>query len=242
MVRSLGPTRSKARRVDSNAVILRRLPDRLQTVVRRQNRLPYTVMQLAIGGDCVLFRQRFLDGIARGQVTLAFRRWRRPTVKAGGTLQTPAGLLQIRSVDVVHDKQIKSAEARAAGFEGLPELLADIASQRDGVLYRIRFRRIGDDPRNALRAKATLSGPELEALRKRLARLDRREAWTLYTLRAISANPAMRAADLATKLGRAKDELKVDVRKLKNLGLTESLGTGYRISPLGLAWLAQAKG
>jgi hypothetical protein len=30
----------------------------------------------------------------------------------------------------------------------------------------------------------------------------------------------------------------IDVRKLKALGLTESLGTGYRLSPRGRAWLA----
>ena len=30
---------------------------------------------------------------------------------------------------------------------------------------------------------------------------------------------------------------KSDVRKLKALGLTESLGTGYRLSPRGQAWL-----
>jgi hypothetical protein len=31
---------------------------------------------------------------------------------------------------------------------------------------------------------------------------------------------------------------KIDVRKLKNLGLTESLDIGYRLSPRGRAYLA----
>ncbi len=36
----------------------------------------------------MLFRMRFLDGIRKGDVTLAFRRWRRPSVREGGTLLT----------------------------------------------------------------------------------------------------------------------------------------------------------
>jgi hypothetical protein len=32
----------------------------------------------------MLFKQRFWAGLADGSVTVAFRRWRRPTVRAGG--------------------------------------------------------------------------------------------------------------------------------------------------------------
>jgi hypothetical protein len=46
----------------------------------------------------MLFKQAFLDGIRAGTVTVAFRRWQRPTVKAGGTLLTAIGQLSI--VDV----------------------------------------------------------------------------------------------------------------------------------------------
>ena len=51
----------------------------------------------------MLFRQEFLDGIREGRVTLAFRRWRRPTVRAGGTLMTPIGQLQIGDVRPIRD-------------------------------------------------------------------------------------------------------------------------------------------
>jgi hypothetical protein len=34
---------------------------------------------------------------------------------------------------------------------------------------------------------------------------------------------------------------KLNVRKLKNLGLTESLGTGYRLSPRGAAVLERLR-
>ena len=51
----------------------------------------------------------------------------------------------------------------------------------------------------------------------------------------IAERPAVRAADLAADAGRDKLPFKRDVRKLKELGLTESLETGYRLSPRGRA-------
>ena len=49
----------------------------------------------------MLFREQFLNGLQKGTVTLAFRRWRRPSVKSGGTLLTAVGLLHIGAVDLV---------------------------------------------------------------------------------------------------------------------------------------------
>src|SRR3546814_11690556 len=64
-----------------------------------------------------------------------------------------------------------------------------------------------------------------------LERLDRASPigpWTFDTLRIIDANPEVRAPDLAAELGRPTPELKRDVRKLKERGLTESLAIGDR--------------
>ena len=72
-----------------------------------------------------------------------------------------------------------------------------------------------------------------------LARLDTRSPhgpWTRATLDAIASRPATRAADLAAALGRETAPFKLDVRKLKNLGLTISLEVGYRLSPRGEAY------
>jgi hypothetical protein len=49
----------------------------------------------------------------------------------------------------------------------------------------------------------------------------------------------VRAEDLAASIGREKLPFKRDVRKLKELGLTESLLVGYRLSPRGRALLDQ---
>jgi hypothetical protein len=45
----------------------------------------------------------------------------------------------------------------------------------------------------------------------------------------------VRAAELAAAVGRDRHRFKLDVRKLKELGLTESLEVGYRLSPRGRA-------
>jgi len=79
-----------------------------------------------------------------------------------------------------------------------------------------------------------------DLLRTRLKRLDRASRhgpWTRQTLELIEANPEVRAADLAESVGREKLPFKTDVRKLKELGLTESLPVGYRLSPRGHALL-----
>jgi hypothetical protein len=54
-------------------------------------------------------------------------------------------------------------------------------------------------------------------------------------LELVASRPGVRAADLAASLGRETLPFKVDVRKLKELGLTESLEVGYRLSPRGRA-------
>jgi hypothetical protein len=69
------------------------------------------------------------------------------------------------------------------------------------------------------------------------ASLERMGDWTYAVLAAIAANPGLRAPDLAESFGRETAPFKRDVRKLKELGLTESLEIGYRISPRGQAVL-----
>jgi ribosomal protein S19E (S16A) len=51
-----------------------------------------------------------------------------------------------------------------------------------------------------------------------------------------------RGFDLAAAAGRERHPFKTDVRKLKELGLTESLEVGYRLSPRGRALLERLGG
>jgi hypothetical protein len=109
-----------------------------------------------------------------------------------------------------------------------------------GRVYRVQLRYAGADPRIALRADAALSDADLAFIQARLARLDqasRKGSWTRDVLELIAANPARRAPELAAIRGLPTQPFKADVRKLKELGLTESLDVGYRISPRGRAYL-----
>jgi hypothetical protein len=187
----------------------------------------------------VLIPRPVLDAIVEGRVTLAFRRWDRPRAKAGALHRTPVGLVAIDAVDVVRMDSISAAEARAAGAQSRAELLRFLKG-RDGRVYRMRLRYAGADPRIALRADDGLSDADVGAIQARLDRLDRsgrQGPWTRDVLELIAANPARRAPDLAAVRGLPTWPFKADVRKLKELGLTESLEVGYRISPRGRAYL-----
>ncbi len=186
----------------------------------------------------MLLPRRVLDGIAAGEITLAFRRFRRPTVRAGGTLRTRVGVLAIEAVDLVAAEVVTDAEARRAGFRDREALLARLPGE--GPVHRVAFHLAGPDPRIALRERAEISPAERAELDARLARLDRASRhgpWTREILELIAARPAVRAPDLAAGLGRETLPFKADVRKLKELGLTESLLVGYRLSARGRAYL-----
>ena len=188
----------------------------------------------------MLFEQRLWPGLADGTVTVTFRRWRRPRARAGGRHITPAGVLAVDAVAEVDPAAITEDDARAAGFGSLAELLGRLDRHGDGPVYRVDFHHAGADPREALRQADALSEEELAGLRARLDRLDRAARdgpWTVATLRLIGDRPGVRAADLAGLRGQERHPFKTDVRKLKELGLTESLEVGYRLSPRGRALL-----
>src|SRR5262245_60827402 len=136
-------------------------------------------------------------------------------------MKTPIGVLEVTAVDVV--EEISVDEARAAGFSAPDEIYAAMPPR--GPIHRVALRLAGPDPRIALR----MEPPDEELF----ARLDRMGEWTYEYLRLIGERPAVRAGDLAEQVGRERLDFKRDVRKLKELGLTESLNPGYRLSLRG---------
>jgi hypothetical protein len=135
--------------------------------------------------------------------------------------------------------RITAAEARAAGHDSLESLREHLATG-EGVVYRVQLHYAGADPRGVLREETELDSEALARLQEKLARLDARSrqgAWTWATLRAIARHPGLYSGDLADQLGFERMWLKAQIRKLKELGLTESLEVGYRISPRGEALL-----
>ena len=190
----------------------------------------------------MLLRKETLEGIARGEIDVAFRWWTRPTVKAGGSLQTQVGRLAIRSVVRTTVAGVSVEDARRAGFATKAALVKAFPRKPGSRLYRVEFAVAGPDPRIALRERAELSETEANEIEARLERMDRSSAigpWTKATLDLIAERPGTRAGDLAEQLGQERLPFKANVRKLKALGLTESLEVGYRLSPRGRAYLAR---
>ncbi|OLT51018.1 hypothetical protein [Cellulosimicrobium sp. CUA-896] len=192
----------------------------------------------------MLLDARTLRGIQDGTVTLAFRRWTVPRVRVGTRQRTRVGVVEVTSVEQVPlggdgTPLVSDDEARRAGMASPGHVLARGAG-REGDLYRVGLRFAGEDPRVALRADDHLDADDVAAIRTRLARMDRAaaEPWTRAYLELVAARPGVVARELAAGVGMERDPFKVRVRRLKELGLTESLDVGYRLSPRGAAYLA----
>ena len=197
----------------------------------------------------LLFQKRFHQGLTSGAVTLTFRRWQRPKVKPGGRYRChPIGVLEVDAVDEVRVAEIDDDQARRAGFADREELVAYLrtapgAGRLDArsKVFRVALHHGGDGDRVSIALDDRLSPEDVAALAARLARLEARGAWTLTTLRLIGRHPRVAASKLAARLGRETLPFKVDVRKLKKLGLTQSFEVGYELSPRGRAFLQGLK-
>jgi hypothetical protein len=192
----------------------------------------------------VLLPPQVAHGVADGSVTLAFRRWKKQAVKVGSEFRTVAGVVRVDDVAVVDADAITDEDAVAAGWPDVERLRRQLDKVDAGTTYRVVLSLAGPDPRIALREATDLTDADVQAIDTRLERLDRASShgpWTMATLELIRRRPRTRAPDLAAEVGRERDPFKIDVRKLKNLGLTRSFDVGYEVSPRGLAYLERTK-
>ena len=176
------------------------------------------------------FTTRNGDEIRTGDVTVSFRNWKRPHAKVGGVYRLrPTGAVKVTHLDSVRLSDIASEDAARAGFASVDALAAFLGLPKTATVTRVEFA-LTDE---ALKAPTRLSA--MEAL-TRLAATDRRSAapWTAQVLALIEAHPARRAGDLAPAMGWDMPKFKANVRKLKALGLTQSLEVGYRLTDLGI--------
>ncbi|MBX3243870.1 MAG: hypothetical protein KF685_05390 [Acidobacteria bacterium] len=183
----------------------------------------------------MLIKNKTLEKIVAGEITLLFRRWKRQSVKVGGTQITQLGVLKVESVNAVMPERINTKDARSAGFESVETLLASLPKISDPI-YRIKVSFVGEDPRIALRQENELSENEVDSVINKLLKMDVRSsngAWTRRFLSLIKEHPHTRAAELADLVSIETLRFKSMVRKLKALGLTESLDVGYCLSPRG---------
>jgi hypothetical protein len=190
------------------------------------------------------FEQRLREGLHDGSITVAFRRWRKHQVVAGGRYRTGTGLVQVDSVEVVDPALITAGDARLAGYQAVADLIRDLRGDAAGQVYRISMHPLdGPDPRSVLAMDDQLADADVAEITRRLDRLDAaspRGPWTRAALDAIRTRPDVVATELAADAGLTRDIFKRNIRSLKALGLTLSQPAGYRLSPRGQAYVSRS--
>jgi hypothetical protein len=188
----------------------------------------------------MLFTAATLRGLTEGRVSCTYRRWTVVRPKVGSRLTTSIGVVEVTSIEPASEEALTEQDASAAGFDSVKDLLRWTTSKGTGELYKIGIVLAGPDPRIALRAADQLTDSELAALSRKLDRMDRAadEPWTRETLRQVQQRPGVVSTELAAEAGQERPLYKLRVRRLKALGLTESLRYGYQLSPRGAAYLA----
>lgn len=190
----------------------------------------------------MLFKEIHLRGIKSGEITLAFRKWQKVSVQTGSLLHTAVGLLEIGNIQVVEEIEISETDAILAGFKNKKQLFKSFKTNNSGRIFKIAVRYHSPDPRIKLREQTELSDQQFSDLKNKLERLDHYSKvghWTNTVLLIIKENPNLHAKCLAKLTGFEKEWLKLNIRKLKNLGLTISHTVGYEVSPLGHAYLSR---
>ncbi|WP_100074529.1 hypothetical protein [Chryseobacterium camelliae] len=193
----------------------------------------------------MLFKGVHLKGIRAGKITLAFRKWQKASVKKGSLLNTSVGLLGIDNIETVNENDITDKDAQQAGFTDKEQLLKSFPHNHEGEIFKISLHYHSEDPRIKLREQAELSAEQLEEVTTKLKRLDqysKNGPWTNQVLLRIKDHPHLPAAGIANLTGFEKEWLKINIRKLKNMGLTISHTIGYELSPLGNEYLNKLTG
>jgi hypothetical protein len=187
----------------------------------------------------VLLNRTTAEGIANGRITLVLRRWDAPRAKVGGTQRTVAGTIRVDDItEYPGGYRVTGAQARAAGYPDAMTAQKELNRRPARHTYVIAVSYLAPDERPELASDDRLSDTDVSAISARLDRWDAAtEPWTRQYLKMIGDNEAVRAPDLAARVGLDVPRFKRRVRQLKGLGLTISLDVGYRLSPRGRAYL-----
>lgn len=195
----------------------------------------------------LLFQKRFHQGLVLGTVRLTFRRWDKARVRVGGRYRVhPIGVVEVDAVERVAFKDITEADAKLSGFDTLAQFRTYVkeAPAAEGQkltptseFYKVTLHHGGDGDRVEIALDTNLSAEDVAAIQKRLQRFDEPTPWTRKVLEQIRAQPRVAASKLAAVFGRETEPFKIDVRRLKKLGLTQSFEVGYELSPRGVRFL-----
>lgn len=89
------------------------------------------------------FSRELRDDVLSGDITVSFRLWRRPQVKAGGRYSVGPGYIEVDSVELMPFSAITPADLRRSGekdMESLRRRAAHAGPISDGTLvYRVEF-------------------------------------------------------------------------------------------------------
>ena len=184
----------------------------------------------------MLFKQKHLEGIKAGTVTLAFRKWKSTQLKRGSLLKTDVGIVEITDIAIINEPHINEIDAQKAGFINLESLMKSIYSAEIGKIYKIHVRFLKETQAKKIKEKISLSQSEIDSYKAKLLQMDkyaRNGFWTKDILTSIKDNPKLSATQLSLKTGKTKEWLTQSIRKLKNIGLTVSLDPGYDLTPTG---------
>ena len=183
------------------------------------------------------FTQDSHGAVADGSITVTFRLWKRLQAKVGGRYTVGGVVIEVDTIEMMPFHAITKADVRRAGAKDRDALRARAAHagpiEDDTLLYRIEFHVVGA---KLEREDAPVDDEHVGMVIAKLDRMDARAKtgpWTRRVLQLIDERPGTVSTELAEIVGRPRPEFKTDVRKLKALGLTESLEIGYLLTSLG---------
>jgi hypothetical protein len=186
----------------------------------------------------LMFTREDHNRVRSGEITVTWRLWKYQHVKAGRPYATGFGHVFVEDVRVVRAADVTDDDAHEVGLPDVDALYDQVREHTgatvspDTTLYRVQFNYLEKPPE-----KPVFS---LEEIDKRLDRLDRaspRGPWTMTALRLIEESPGVVSTSLNLEAGIDRPTFKLNVRKLKALGLTLSLEVGYELSELGQSYL-----
>ena len=194
----------------------------------------------------MMFRREDRERVASGEITVTFRLWKTPKVKAGKRYATGFGTVEVQDVTLIPAALVTRKDVKPSGLRNIHAIWESAGEHTktrvvgETLLHRVRFRFLGDVPVSTARAPET----DFNALREHLQKMDRlssRGSWTLRILRLIEDGSRVPARVLAADLGWRTLDFKANVRKLKARGLTISHEAGYELSDLGRRYLASIR-
>src|SRR4051812_29745012 len=110
----------------------------------------------------LLFKGAFHPGLKSGAITLTFRRWDKPHVKAGGRYRChPIGVLEVDSIRRARVEDLTDEDARKAGFPDRAALLAHL-EMTSGDVWRVELHHGGDGDRVAIALEDSLTDADVD--------------------------------------------------------------------------------